>query len=577
MWHEARRQERKIRGMLVDYRRRAERRRDFYEKIKADPTQFLQVHGRQCKIHLDPQVAAAADSAVMMPWQGNSDTLIDRFDGRAHLDYIPPLKKEEETELSQEERQLNYERYRIIAQNSFLGISEEKFLKQLQLEEQFGYTEHHQKGKKEQKTGGVAIGFNYDEGTAPAPLPEQPDSDHVAEDSDSDADCSDLDVDLSVNVSKMDAAQAHDMNKHGRQFGMHSNDFYSFLTDDMEEAENRRLAREEEQEKALYAGRKSRRERRYHREKRLANRVLSPPSYAARESPTIPTSLRESKSASRSPSPDNAGKITFITSFGGEEETPSSSKPTTATYADKVKSNLKARSRSSERAVYRRRSRSRSDSKRRRSRSGSRIRSRKSRSRSVSKGKRARRSKSPFRRRSRSDSNSSRSRSVSVVKRRSRSRSYSRDRKLHSKSSRGSTNRNYNRQPRSSSDSSSSSSSSSRATSPLKRKSYSSSPVKESPNKSRQTQQEDNKMEVDEPPKVLPRYYGRKRSDVSSSEDEDDEGNQSNGEQQKGQSVKSDNSVMGHGNSSGIGTKVKNLSKYDHHRTVEKKKTGVVK
>ncbi|VEN34376.1 unnamed protein product, partial [Callosobruchus maculatus] len=101
----------------------------------------------------------------MMPWQGNSDTLIDRFDGRAHLDYIPPVKKEEETELSQEERQLNYERYRIIAQNSFLGINEEKFLKQLQIEEQFGYTEFHQKGKKEQKSGGAAIGFNYDEGT----------------------------------------------------------------------------------------------------------------------------------------------------------------------------------------------------------------------------------------------------------------------------------------------------------------------------------------------------------------------------------------------------------------------------
>lgn len=33
MWHEARRQERRIKGMLVDYRRRAERRRDFYERI----------------------------------------------------------------------------------------------------------------------------------------------------------------------------------------------------------------------------------------------------------------------------------------------------------------------------------------------------------------------------------------------------------------------------------------------------------------------------------------------------------------------------------------------------------------
>lgn len=52
---------------------------------------------------------------------------------------------------------------RIIAQNSFLGISEEKFLKQLHLEEQFGYTEA--KGKKEHKSGGAAIGFNYDEGT----------------------------------------------------------------------------------------------------------------------------------------------------------------------------------------------------------------------------------------------------------------------------------------------------------------------------------------------------------------------------------------------------------------------------
>lgn len=33
MWHEARKQEKKIRGMLVDYKRRAERRRDYYEKI----------------------------------------------------------------------------------------------------------------------------------------------------------------------------------------------------------------------------------------------------------------------------------------------------------------------------------------------------------------------------------------------------------------------------------------------------------------------------------------------------------------------------------------------------------------
>ncbi|MPC96017.1 CLK4-associating serine/arginine rich protein [Portunus trituberculatus] len=66
MWHEARKQERKIRGMLVDYKRRAERRREYYEKIKQDPTQFIQLHGRPVRIHLDPAVASAAEAPGSM-------------------------------------------------------------------------------------------------------------------------------------------------------------------------------------------------------------------------------------------------------------------------------------------------------------------------------------------------------------------------------------------------------------------------------------------------------------------------------------------------------------------------------
>ncbi|TRZ06615.1 hypothetical protein HGM15179_020492 [Zosterops borbonicus] len=90
MWHEARKHERKLRGMMVDYKKRAERRREYYEKIKKDPAQFLQVHGRACKVHLDSAVALAAESPVnMMPWQGDTNNMIDRFDVRAHLDFIP--------------------------------------------------------------------------------------------------------------------------------------------------------------------------------------------------------------------------------------------------------------------------------------------------------------------------------------------------------------------------------------------------------------------------------------------------------------------------------------------------------
>lgn len=33
---------------------------------KADPTQFMQIHGRKCKIHLDPAIAAAGESPAVM-------------------------------------------------------------------------------------------------------------------------------------------------------------------------------------------------------------------------------------------------------------------------------------------------------------------------------------------------------------------------------------------------------------------------------------------------------------------------------------------------------------------------------
>lgn len=61
-----------------------------------------------------------------MPWQGLHDNMIDRFDGRAHLDLdkIPVAPKSKEgglDDLNSDERQCNYERYRILAQNDFLG------------------------------------------------------------------------------------------------------------------------------------------------------------------------------------------------------------------------------------------------------------------------------------------------------------------------------------------------------------------------------------------------------------------------------------------------------------------------
>uniref|UniRef100_A0A182J0X2 Suppressor of white apricot N-terminal domain-containing protein n=1 Tax=Anopheles atroparvus TaxID=41427 RepID=A0A182J0X2_ANOAO len=332
MWHEARKQEKKIRGMLVDYRKRAERRQDFYERI------------------------------------GQKENLIDRFDVRAHLDYIPPVprtdpEQAEQQEEDVDERAMNYERYRVLAQNEFLGVVEEKYLHQLYLEEQFGVnaqveaeTKAASAASKKKSSAGAAIGYTYEEtetvaggsglaaaggGSAPmVPFVQSITAIEKSSEASSavvsgqgaassssarfdecmkDESDSDLDMDVSIDINKIGNTQAHELNTCGRQYGMKSNDFYSFLTKDADEADALRMAREEEQEKIMFSGRKSRRERRAQRERKFAGRPLSPPSYAAKEE-LVPRTFVETNDSSRSPSPVNSGKITYITSFGGEDE-----------------------------------------------------------------------------------------------------------------------------------------------------------------------------------------------------------------------------------------------------------------
>lgn len=325
MWHEARKHEKKLRGMIVDHKKRAERRREYYEKIKLDPTQFIQLHGRRCKIHLDPAVAAAAEApATMMPWQGQKDNLIDRFDGRAHLDYLPEIQRiSSEENLSYDElkelRHSNYERYRILVQNDFLKIPEEKFLRTIELEEQFGGKTYQQQkskdDKKKSEKGKAAIGFVYEDTTT---IPEEPAEEPQDEsESSSDSD-SEMDLDLTVDIMALSTEAQNEINLVGRGYNLGKQDFIKFLARDIEEAQEMRIAKEQEEEKAMFSGRKSRRERRLLREKRLMGRKLSPPSYAARESPSYDD--YRSKSSSRSPSPANQGKVEFITSFGVESE-----------------------------------------------------------------------------------------------------------------------------------------------------------------------------------------------------------------------------------------------------------------
>ncbi|XP_030826648.1 CLK4-associating serine/arginine rich protein [Camarhynchus parvulus] len=263
---------------------------------KKDPAQFLQVHGRACKVHLDSAVALAAESPVnMMPWQGDTNNMIDRFDVRAHLDFIPmytpsllsPTSPEQESD----ERKCNYERYRGLVQNDFAGISEEQCLYQIYIDELYGGLQKpNEDEKKKLAEKKASIGYTYEDSTVEElenSLEKRAgDDEDSEEDSNTDEDEVIPDIDVEVDVDELNQEQVADLNKQATTYGMAEGDFVRMLRKDKEEAEAIKNAKALEEEKSMYSGRRSRRQRREFREKRLKGRKISPPSYARRDSPT---------------------------------------------------------------------------------------------------------------------------------------------------------------------------------------------------------------------------------------------------------------------------------------------------
>ncbi|PKI39430.1 hypothetical protein CRG98_040188 [Punica granatum] len=117
MWHEARKSERKVHDLMDAARKRAQRRAVFLAKRRGDPQQSIQVIGSRCRMYRDDGLyQATQDQQGLIPWNGKEDILIDRFDGRALLDFIREPRHGRAKEKSEEEEELeefvNFERYR---------------------------------------------------------------------------------------------------------------------------------------------------------------------------------------------------------------------------------------------------------------------------------------------------------------------------------------------------------------------------------------------------------------------------------------------------------------------------------
>ncbi|PHT56903.1 hypothetical protein CQW23_05389 [Capsicum baccatum] len=141
MWHEARRSEKKVHDMMDAARKRAQRRAIYLAKRRGDPQQSIQAVGSRCRIYRDDALyQATEDQQGLIPWNGKQDILIDRFDGRALLDFIrdassrhrrAPEKTDEEEEL---EEFVNFQRYRDLIKHRRRGFKDEEGMQHVNLE-----------------------------------------------------------------------------------------------------------------------------------------------------------------------------------------------------------------------------------------------------------------------------------------------------------------------------------------------------------------------------------------------------------------------------------------------------------
>jgi len=137
MWHSARKQEKKVYAIMVDHKKRVERRKAYYESKLGDPSQLLRIVGSAVKIIPDAESYYYHENLDnLMQWQGDKEVKIDRFDGRTLLDFIsevppnPNFKSEDDT--IQEE--LNFERYADLINNERLQVEDKDCLEEIERE-----------------------------------------------------------------------------------------------------------------------------------------------------------------------------------------------------------------------------------------------------------------------------------------------------------------------------------------------------------------------------------------------------------------------------------------------------------
>ncbi|KAL2348396.1 hypothetical protein Fmac_002396 [Flemingia macrophylla] len=345
MWHEARRSEKKVHDMMDAARKRAQRRAVYLAMRRGDPQQSIQLLGFRCRTYRDDALyQATQDQQGLIPWNGKQDVLIDRFDGRALLDFIRDTSHRRVPEKSEEEQELaefvNFERYRDLIKHRRRGFTDEEALQHVNQEMEakaaapFISDRSNSSQPAASKGSYSQVGFSYD-GNGKEEV-------HISDDDDNDNDEDEDDEDDEEFNS--DDSNDEGMEIIAKEYGVKRYGWLVYM--------DKKAKEEEKRQKELIKGdpairKLSRKERRKasqierEREREATrisgSRVLHHDPYReSRQSPTYEAYSRSRRSRSRSYSPSHSRrysrsghsddshrskpktpKIEYITEFGG--------------------------------------------------------------------------------------------------------------------------------------------------------------------------------------------------------------------------------------------------------------------
>ncbi|KAL7335513.1 hypothetical protein PS15p_200973 [Mucor circinelloides] len=327
MWQEAKANDKRIRELMVDHRKRAERRRAYFESRLGDPQQLIRVIGSSTKIYPDAeQFYYHENPENLMLWQANSDIKIDRFDGRSLLDFVPEANVGANLQnISREDRELadelNFERYHDLIEAERLDVTESDRLAEVD-EEWTKLLDRHQAKlaliKNDKKPANTNKGrtFGFDYGTNKVSADDDVDGE---DDYDDDKESQLLkETDILQYVDDLTDKDKDILNEMSGKYGIRSYARLLRVAKKDRDEELRSLKRKQREGKPKDGSRSSRRNERRRRRRHRRDEQTDDSRYRRRYSPTYEPYRNNSDSTSSSEDDDEPenNSSDFVIEFG---------------------------------------------------------------------------------------------------------------------------------------------------------------------------------------------------------------------------------------------------------------------